>query len=121
MLLAVQSQSQSLTSMKEQPSRIYQDQTKFTYVSSFFLICFALCALLLELDKSISFYHSLTQFPLTTTVTSTTPTPTKITREMAIQTRLSLTDIVRENGTYLVGLKHNDHILNANFTCLYLV
>ena len=35
MLLAVQSQSQSLTSIKEQPSRIYQDQTKLIYVSSF--------------------------------------------------------------------------------------
>ena len=32
-----------------------------------FFSCFVPCALLLELDKSISFYHSLTQFPLTTT------------------------------------------------------
>ena len=39
-----------------------KNKQKFVFFS-----CFVPCALLPELDKSISFYHSLTQFPLTTT------------------------------------------------------
>ena len=44
-----------------------QEQTKISFRFFFPDGVLFPCALLSELDKSISFYHSLTQFPVTTT------------------------------------------------------
>ena len=58
----------TITIININEGEINQEQTKI----SFRFFCFPdgvlfPCALLSELDKSISFYHSLTQFPVTTT------------------------------------------------------
>ena len=56
----------TITIININEGEINQEQTKISFFCFPDDVLFP-CALLWELDKSISFYHSLTQFPVTTT------------------------------------------------------